>query len=140
MIDWFCEHRWGEGGGFWLSSYFFYKICISDGNFLYPKKKKKTQKKKKKELESVGIFAAGIDWICFSHISKSLLRWSNFKLGFFLPNTKAEAFWCCVFDVGVCVCLCVIFRPSSQFSSSCCSCCFALLCFALLAANWFLSL
>jgi hypothetical protein len=48
---------------------------------LYPKKRKekktkqnKTQKKKKKELESVGIFAAGIDWICFSHISKSLLR------------------------------------------------------------------
>jgi hypothetical protein len=56
--------------GFDISSFFFYKICIPDGNFLYPKKfigKKKNKEnpkgKKKRARERVGIFAAGIGFV-----------------------------------------------------------------------------
>ncbi len=87
----------------------------------------------------MGFLQLGLD--LFSHISKKSFA-QMIQLQAWILSSKHKSrsilvlcFWC----VCVCVCVCVSVCDLGQVHSFLCSCsgCFALLCFALLAANWF---
>jgi hypothetical protein len=55
----------------------------------------------------------------------------------FFQTPKPEAFWCCVFDLVVFMCVCVCDLGQVHSFLVLFLVLVALLCFALLAANWF---